>query len=236
MAPTTSAAAFSLAMLNGLPEPVRRWLTHAIAPGTPLCCSAVFRQHGQIKVGFWQRYEADWVLCPPHGFVWAAATRLGPLPVSGFDRYSRCSGEMSWRLWGRIPLVTAQSPDVTRSARGHLAGEFCFVPAAALATGVSWEGLDHDPAASVDTDGHASQVTITVGETGALTRVDVPRWGRPDRKPFGEHLFTGLLDGPQVRFGGFTIPASARAGWWQCPDRCATQEFIRFTIEQASYR
>jgi hypothetical protein len=28
----------------------------------------------------------------------------------------------------------------------------------------------------------------------------------------------------------------ARAGWWQCADRCATEEFVRFTVDHASYR
>jgi hypothetical protein len=44
------------------------------------------------------------------------------------------------------------------------------------------------------------------------------------------------LDAPQATLDGFTIAASARTGWWHCPDRCATEEFIRFTVEHASYR
>jgi len=44
-----------------------------------------------------------------------------------------------------------------------------------------------------------------------------------------------VLDG-EVSFDGFTIPASARAGWWLCPDGCAREEFIRLTIDAADYR
>jgi hypothetical protein len=236
-AATMSPDVFDPAMLTGLPEPVRRWLAHAIAPGTPLRCAAVLRQRGQIKIGRWQRYDADWVLAPPNGFIWAATTRLGPLSISGFDRYTHGIGEMRWRLFGRIPFITARGPDVTRSAMGRLAGEFCFVPATALAPGVRWDALDdHRAVASIDVGGHPNGITITVNDTGSLARVDVPRWGQPDGKTFGEHLFTALLDGPEATFDGYTIPASARAGWWHCPDRCATSEFIRFTIDHASYR
>jgi hypothetical protein len=35
-APTTDPARFTPALLDGLPGPARRWLAHAIAPGTPL--------------------------------------------------------------------------------------------------------------------------------------------------------------------------------------------------------
>jgi hypothetical protein len=236
-ATTTTPDLFAPAMLTDLPEPVRRWLTHAIAPGTPLRRAAVFHQYGQIKIGRWQRYTADWVLAPPHGFVWAATTRLGPLSIRGFDRYTHGIGEMRWRLWGRIPFISAHGPDVTRSAIGRLAGEFCFVPAAALAPDVRWEALDdHRAVANIDIGGRTNQVTITVNDTGSLDRVDVPRWGQPDRKTFGEHLFTALLNGPEATFDGYTIAATARAGWWHCPDHCATQEFIRFTVDHASYR
>lgn len=35
-APAESPAAFDPAMLPELPEPARRWLSHAITPGTPM--------------------------------------------------------------------------------------------------------------------------------------------------------------------------------------------------------
>jgi hypothetical protein len=236
-AATTSPEVFDPAMLTGLPAPVHRWLTHAVAPGTPLRRVAVLHQQGQIRIGRWQRYQADWVLAPPYGFIWTATTRLGPLSIRGFDRYSNATGEMRWRLFGHIPFIKALGPDVTRSAIGRLAGEFCFVPATALTPGVRWEELDkHRAMASIDVGGRINRVTITVNDTGALDRVDVPRWGRPDGKTFGEHLFTALLNGPEATFDGFTIAATARAGWWHCPDGCATSEFIRFTIDHASYR
>jgi hypothetical protein len=237
-APTTDPAPFTPRMLDGLPEAARRWLAHVITPGTPLRRAAVFRQHGEIKVGRWQRYEADWALAPPNGFIWTATTRLGPLFIRGFDRYTRGSGQMSWRLFDRIPFVSADGPDVTRSALGRLLGELCFVPAAALSPLVRWEPLDdHRSVACVDAAGWTHRITLTVAETGRLERVDLPRWGDPDGQGFREHTFSALMDGPEGSFGGgFTIPLRCRAGWWQCPDGCASEEFIRFTVDRADYR
>jgi hypothetical protein len=37
---------------------------------------------------------------------------------------------MRWRLLGLIPVITAAGPDVTRSARGRLAGEIALLPTA----------------------------------------------------------------------------------------------------------
>jgi hypothetical protein len=228
---------------HGLPEPVRRWLTHAIAPGTPLRRVAVLHQQGQIKVGRWRRYEADWVLAPPYGFIWTATTRLGPLWIRGVRPLHQWHRRDALAPVRPHPVHQSVGPDVTRSAIGRLASEFCFVPAFALAPAVRWEELDdHRAVASIGVGDHANTVTITVDDTGSLDRVDVPWWGQPDGKTFGEHLFTALRDGPEGTFDGFTIAATARAGWWHCPDRCATSEFIcatsefiRFTIDHASY-
>ena len=41
--PTSDAAPFSPGLLDGLPGPARRWLTRAIAPGTPLRRAALLR-------------------------------------------------------------------------------------------------------------------------------------------------------------------------------------------------
>lgn len=144
---------------------------------------------------------------------------------------------MRWLLFGLLPFMTATGADVTRSAAGRLAAEFCFVPAVALAPQVRWTELDqHRATATIDIAGESHNVTVTVSADGTLTRVDVPRWGQPAGNEYAEHRFTALLDGPEAIHDGFTIPSAVRAGWWQCPDHCATEEFIRFTVDHADYR
>ena len=49
---------FRSSELDGLPEPVRRHLTQAIAPGTALATSACLRMRGHIKVGRWLPFRA----------------------------------------------------------------------------------------------------------------------------------------------------------------------------------
>jgi len=48
----------SSAELDGLTEPVRRHLTQALTPGTPLSTSAWLRMCGHIKVGRWLPFRA----------------------------------------------------------------------------------------------------------------------------------------------------------------------------------
>jgi hypothetical protein len=91
------------------------------------------------------------------------------LSIRGFDSYTNGTGEMRWRLLGHIPFIKALGPDVTRSAIGRLASEFCFVPAFALALGVRWAELDnHRAVASIDVGDRTNRVTITIDDTGSF--------------------------------------------------------------------
>jgi hypothetical protein len=55
---TDQPKAFEPSMVAGLPEPARRWLTHAIAPGTPLWQTVELSMHGQIRLGAWRPFTA----------------------------------------------------------------------------------------------------------------------------------------------------------------------------------
>lgn len=221
--------------LDDLPPPVARWLRHAIAPGTPLRRSVQLTMHGQIRVGRWQPFSAVQVLAPPSGFVWAATAGRWPLRIRGFDRYSHATGEMRWRLFGAVPVMSAAGDDVARSAAGRLAGELVLVPAAALDPAVSWHAVDaHHAAADVRIGDLVHGVTIDVDERGALRSVLLPRWGNPDGGAFAEHPF-GVEFGDPAVFDGYRIPTVVRAGWAYGSDAWPEGVFFRATIVAARY-
>ncbi|MFI6317627.1 DUF6544 family protein [Nonomuraea sp. NPDC050556] len=220
---TRAPAAFDPADADLLPEPARRWVLHAIRPGTPLRRTALLRTHGTIMLGAWRRFTADQVLRPPDGFVWAA--RVAWPPVHGFDRYRAGQGEMRWRLLNLVSVMSGDGPDITRSAAGRLASEFVMTPAAALDEGVLWKAIDERHAmARIPVDGKDLEVTIGVGSCGNLEGVSVRRW-----HDSLYDTFEVAVD-REATFDGFTIPAEVRASWK------SGGEFIRFTVDDALYR
>lgn len=227
---TPAPVGFAPAMLAELPEPARRWLTHAIARGTPLRRSVSLAQHGQIRLGSWHAFRATQVLAPPDGFVWAVATSVLGLPVTGFDRYTRGTGQLRHRLFGLVPVASAVGSDITRSAAGRLASEIVFVPATALVGQVRWRPVDeHRATVLVPVGGHIHAVTLRVADSGALEQVSTLRWARLGRAPFREHPFTVVVH-EEATFEGYTIPARITAGYE--PDR----DFVRLMIDNATYR
>ena len=230
---TEEPAGFEVTMAAALPEPVRRWLAHAIAPGTALLTSVELTTRGQIRLGSWRDFTAVQRLAPGRGFVWAATAKMFGLAIIGFDRYSRYTrghGETRWKLLDKIPVLAGTGPDVTRSSAGRYASELLVVvPAAALSKHVSWQAVDADRAtARIRVGAGLHDVTVTVSAAGELTSVSTERWGATGDRSFAERPFTAEFTG-EATFDGFTVPREVAAGWTPDP-------FIRYTVESAVYR
>ncbi|HEX2298741.1 MAG TPA: DUF6544 family protein [Pseudonocardiaceae bacterium] len=232
---TDQPKAFEPSMVADLPEPARRWLTHAIAPGTPLWQTVELSMHGQIRLGAWRPFTARQVLAPPRGFIWAATARFLGIPVTGFDRLSSGSGQMHWRLGGLVPVMSATGPDVTHSAAGRLAGEMALVPTTFPAA--TWTPGSDDDRVVVTwrIDGQDESAELQIGPDGRLVGVVMQRWGNPNGAPFGRYPFGVAIEAEQT-FTGVTIGSALRAGWWWGTDRQAEGEFFRAEITEAKFR
>ena len=209
-------ARFAEAMVAGLPEPARRYLSHAIAPGTPLLRVATLTMTGRFSLGTRDRPDyrpmtARQILAAPDGFVWAMRMN-GRLPVSGSD-----SGR--WTRFGILGLIPVArlggTSDHTRSAYGRNVAEAAiWTPAALLPRpGVTWEGVGGDIArVTVAHRGLTQTVDIRIDARGCPREVFFRRWSdaNPDRvfrlQPFGAYL----SDFREV--DGYRLPFRVEAG------------------------
>lgn len=233
----SDAPRFDPILVEGVPTPARRWLLRAIAPNAPLPTSARLVMHGRIRTApeakpF--RFEATEDLTPGDGFVWRARAVRGPIRIRGHDRYEGGAGEMAWRLFGIVPVARADGDDVTRSARGRLAGESFLVPPAFLPTrGAGWEYLDERTArATLLVDGEAIPITLAFEADGRLRRVSLLRW-KSDADVPGYALFA-CETAAERTFDGITIPTRLRAGWGL--GESGGDPFFECEIDAATYR
>jgi hypothetical protein len=207
--PEPAAETFDPASVAGLPEPARRYLLRAIAPGTPLARSVVIEMDGRIglrpgadKLPF----RSQLLVAPPGAFVWRATAGAGAMRLSGDDRYVAGRGAMRWFLWHIVPLVRAGGPDVTRSAAGRVALEAAsFLPPSLLPQrGARWEPIDE----------HSARVHLTIGAEqlapvlfvapdGRLEALEMRRWDPED--PPGYVLWRGDHLSGERTFGGYRV-------------------------------
>jgi len=224
---------FTLELVAHLPEPARRWLTHAIPVGTPLSGSVQLSMRGEIRLGVWRRFSARQIIAPGLGYIWAATAWVAGLPVRGFDRFSGGSGEMRWRMLGLIPVVTAVGADVARSAAGRLASEIVLAPTG-FGTAVWAAGRSADHVIGTwQIDGDEESVELHIGPHGEVQSALLSRWGNPDGEPFGRYPF-GCTVHTEQQFAGLTLPATLTAGWWWGTARQSEGEFFRARITEVA--
>jgi hypothetical protein len=225
-----------------LPEAARRYLDHAIVPGTKLASAVRLKMHGEIKLKAWIPFKAEQVICWEHGLIWSATAWMnGFLPIVGSDRLIDGMGAMRWKLLGLFPVMTASGADITRSAVGRLQSESVWLPSVFCSADVSWTSPDLSPPnaclhSSFVVQGERAELDFILDQTGRLKSLKLPRWGNPDGAESRYVDFGGILE-EEGTFCGYTIPTRLRIGWYFGSDRFEPEgEFLRATIDDAIYR
>jgi hypothetical protein len=195
-----------------LPEPARRYLSHALPAGFHVASAVQLRMTGRIKVGLWLPFRAlqD---CDGRSFEWRARVGIGPLaPLEVVDRYSDGEASVSGRL-GRRELFHQDDSHVRRSAAGRAALEAVFAPGSLTSNGVSWraESDDHIVASSY-IEPEQVEVHMRIAPDGRLLSVVAQRWGEIRKGSYGYSPFGGEMH-TERRFGALVIPSKLTVGW-----------------------
>lgn len=224
-----------------LPEAARRYLEHAIAPGTKLASAVRLKMYGEIKLKKWIPFKAEQVICWEHGLIWSATAWMNSfLPIVGSDRILDGIGAMQWKILGLFPVMTADGSDITRSAIGRLQSESIWLPSVFCGDGVSWTSPDCSHLDSLHSSfvvqDERAELELTLDQTGRLKTFKLPRWGNLDGAEFRYVDFGGILE-EESTFSGYTIPTRLRVGWYFGTERFESEgEFFRATIDDAIYR
>lgn len=235
---TPSRQTFDPNGLADLPEAAQRYLRRAIAPGSPLGTAVRLRMHGEIKLKRWLPFTAEEVIHGERGFIWTANVRSSRmLAIRGYDRFVDGQGAMRWNVLKMIPVMRASGPDITRSAAGRFAVELIWLPFALARSGVSWSGGGpNEGVARVSVGPEDIELHLHVDAAGELQRVQLSRWGDPDRAGYRHARFGAIVEERRA-FSGFTIPTRMRVGWHFGTERFESEgEFFRVTIDDAVWR
>ena len=206
---------FAPALVAGLDEPIRRYLTHAVAPGAVLTERVRVTMHGRIKVGRWMEFDAEQHF-HGHEFEWRARAgwrRFKPMHV--IDNYADGAGGTEGRLFGLMPFLHAVDANTARAAAARGAAESVWVPASLMPQReVSWHTRDENTIiASFEVPPERPELRLGIDERGALRSVSLDRWGNVGQREFSYIPFGGDILAEQ-RFGDYVVPSHMTVGWW----------------------
>lgn len=226
-------SAFDPATLGPLPAPARRWLAAAVPAGTPLHPAVELEMRGEIRLGsWWLPMTGHQLLRHGVGLVWKAVVGGRIMRFVGADALGPDGGSMEFRLHGRVPIVRASGPEVTRSTAGRLAAEtVVWLPQSVTPqAGAVWRAIDEERAAvTVPTPVEPVEVEITVDTDGRLTEVCLQRW-QDSAKPPAYAPFGGALTAPFDTADGVTVAGAGRVGWQWGTEGQAAGEFFRYEL------
>lgn len=223
---------FEPGSLDDLDAPVRRYFSHALAPGARLHRGMRLRMTGRIRVGIWMPYRAQWQ-GDGRSFRWSAVSGPIGLPLLRVvDRFSDGAGSMDVRLRPGIRLLHADDADTARSGACRAAAEAIWAPASLLpARGVAWHAeSDELIVATLDVPPERPVLRLGIDANGAVRSCATRRWdngrhGRHGYIPFGGDVLE------ERTFGDVTIPGGLRVGWWYGTPRHAP--FFEATVTAA---
>ena len=226
----------STAELRDLPSAAQRYFRRAISPGAPPVSSVKLRMHGEIKLAGWHPFTADQVISWNVGMIWQASVRMYGMTVSGSDRLLNGQGAMQWKLFGKVPLVNAAGPDITRSSAGRMNIESLWLPSVLTQPNVQWGHAETDSfIIRFTANQEDAEIEYRVDHSGQLKSISMPRWGNPGGGPYRYVPFGAVVE-ESASFDGYTIPTRLTVGWFFGTSKFATEgEFFRVTIDHAEY-
>ncbi len=212
---------FSPSMIENLPPAARRYLLHAILPGTPLADRVQMKMSGTLRredAQGWIPFEAEEILAGGRGLVWKAKLKIGENPwLDGAEYYFKGKGQVMFFRHHFVPSVDESSLVVDRSMAGRVLIESIWLPSVFLPQrNARWESMDKLHAkVTLSIDDLSSTITMEVGEDGQLREAVIPRYhGSEDRniEKAGWRPFEIKVE-EEKTFEGYKIPTKIRAGW-----------------------
>lgn len=71
----------------------------------------------------WRAFTGTVVVHEQRAFVWRARAQVGQVVVRGFESFRDAAGRMDWKLFGRLPALQRDGPDIDRTMEGRWLAE-----------------------------------------------------------------------------------------------------------------
>lgn len=223
-------------MLQGLPEPVQRYMNWTGVVGKPWIRTARVRQVGRFRQGLdkpWMPMAADQVFTiDPPAMVWQARFKMFGLPLmSAHDSYKDGQGHMFGKAAGLFTIFDDRSEKLSLGTQVRYLSEMIWFPIAYLSDYITWTSVD-DHSADVAMTDHGRTVSgrMFFDDHGRPTTFEAMRY----REVNGDYVWLPWHT-PTLEYGlrgGLNIPVRGEV-FWRMPEGDLT--YGDFEIVEVEY-
>lgn len=189
----TQGEVLTEAEIEGLPDPVQRWLRYSQVIGKEKAITVRLRQGGFFRMKpdqGWNPLRAEeYYTTDQPAFVWHGRIALFPfVPIIVRDMYDDGKGQMLVKLLSLIKLVDVRDTyEINQGTLLRYLNEMMWFPSAALNDYIQWEAIDSTSAtARMSYQGVTAEAVFHFNESGQLTNFVANRY----REAGGEFILT----------------------------------------------
>lgn len=218
--------------LEGLPQPVQKFLTYSGIVGTPWITEVSLEQEGLFKTApdrDWVPFTATQVFnIEEASFEWKVRMKMAPMMlVTGRDALQDGQGTMKIKLFGIFPIVNASGAEIDQGSMTRYLSESIWFPQAFLDDHISWESIDSLSAkATLTINDKSVDGVFHFNDLGQVTYFECNRYYSEGDNAVLKPWFTPVDEYRQ--FDGLSIGSRGRA-LWKLADGDFTYVDVRIT-------
>jgi hypothetical protein len=215
---TVKAGPLSGQAINGLPDPVRRWLENSGAADHERISFVKLKQTGEMKTDpgqeEWADTEAEQVFnVDKPSFVWSVEMQMMPgVTLSGRDLFVNGNGDMLIKLYSMITVVDETGKKIDRGALQRFLSEIVWFPTAAVNDYISWSVIDSTTAeATMSWQGISESVRFHFTNEGDVKQITANRYMGGGTDAIRQPWIVKVLSTAEV--SGVRIPTEVEVSW-----------------------
>ena len=168
--------------LEGLPDPVQRYLRYAQIIGKEKVRFVRLKQKGFIRTkedGGWMPFSAkQYYRADDPAFIWYGSVKLFSLPLMrARDRFYEGKGNMLIRLLPFITIADATGDEMDQGTLVRYFNEMMWFPTAYVNDYIQWESIDSSSArATISSGGLSASAVLYFNEKGQMTNFVAERY------------------------------------------------------------
>jgi hypothetical protein len=168
--------------LDGLPEPVERYLRYTQIIGKEKIRTVRLKQRGYFRTKEDQKWmplkAEEYFTVDPPGFLWFGRIRMLPfVNVAAIDKFSNGEGSLVVKMMSAFKVAEAKGEEYDQAELVRFLSEMIWFPSAFLSEYIRWEVINSESVkATIQVKDLSAEAVLYFNQEGQITNITAERY------------------------------------------------------------